>query len=90
MPLVGTMASGIPYLGAPFAAVLTRRYQRYRPYIAWVGWPLCILGLAVGSFADSLGALIVTQGIMYGGESFFFLFGLFAALPFSIRLLFYR
>ena len=28
IPLVGTMASGIPYLGSPFMAVLVRRYQR--------------------------------------------------------------
>ncbi|KAL9578852.1 MAG: hypothetical protein Q9212_005459 [Teloschistes hypoglaucus] len=64
--LVGTMASGIPYLGAPFMATFVRRYQRYRYTIIWVGWPLCILGLVAGSFADSVGALIVTQGVMYG------------------------
>ncbi|KAL8638176.1 MAG: hypothetical protein Q9228_004643 [Teloschistes exilis] len=64
--LVGTMASGIPYLGAPFMAAFVRRYQRYRYTIIWVGWPLCILGLIAGSFADSVGALIVTQGVMYG------------------------
>lgn len=28
--------------------------------------PLCILGLVAGSFAQTLGALIFTQGIMYG------------------------
>ena len=28
--------------------------------------PLCLLGLVAGSFAQSLGALIFTQGIMYG------------------------
>ncbi|KAL8627222.1 hypothetical protein Q9189_007072 [Teloschistes chrysophthalmus] len=60
------MASGIPYLGAPFMAAFVRRYQRYRYTIIWVGWPLCILGLVAGSFADSVGALIVTQGVMYG------------------------
>ena len=31
-----------------------------------VGWPLCILGLVAGSFADRLGTLILTQGVMYG------------------------
>lgn len=64
------MASGIPYLGAPFMAAFVRRYQRYRYTIIWVGWPLCILGLVAGSFADSVGALIVTQGVMYGCESY--------------------
>lgn len=28
--------------------------------------PICLLGLVAGSFARSLGALIVTQGLMYG------------------------
>lgn len=67
IPLVGTMASGIPYLGAPFMAILVRRYQLYRRQIIWMGWPLCIIGLVASSFANSLGALIVSQGIMYGG-----------------------
>jgi predicted MFS family arabinose efflux permease len=31
-----------------------------------VGWPLCIAGLVAGSFADRLGTLILTQGVMYG------------------------
>ncbi|KAL8660020.1 MAG: hypothetical protein Q9202_006846 [Teloschistes flavicans] len=67
--LVGTMASGIPYLGAPFMAAFVRHYQRYRYAIIWVGWPLCILGLVAGSFANSVGALIVTQGVMYGSRN---------------------
>ena len=62
------MASGIPYLAAPLMAVIVRRYQRYRWQIIWIGWPLCIAGLVASSFADSLGALIMSQGIMYGGE----------------------
>ncbi|KAI4193695.1 MAG: hypothetical protein LQ348_002799 [Seirophora lacunosa] len=64
--IVGTMASGIPYLGAPFMAVFVRRYQRYRNQMIWAGWPLCIAALVAGSFANTIGALIVTQGIMYG------------------------
>lgn len=31
-----------------------------------VGWPLCIVGLVAGSFANSLGTLILTQGVLYG------------------------
>lgn len=68
IPVVGTMASGIPYLGGPIMAFFVRRYQHNRSYIIWIGWPLCILGLIAGSFANSLGPLIFTQGIMYGGE----------------------
>ena len=68
IPVVGTMASGIPYLGGPVMAFFIRRYQHYRLHIIWIGWPLCILGLVAGSFANSLGPLIFTQGIMYGSE----------------------
>ena len=50
-------------------AVFVRRYQRYRLTIIWVGWPLCILGLIAGSFANTLSTLIVTQGVMYGSKS---------------------
>ncbi|KAI4146310.1 MAG: hypothetical protein LQ341_002130, partial [Variospora aurantia] len=32
----------------------------------WLGWPFCIAGLIAGSFANTIGALIMTQGIMYG------------------------
>lgn len=67
--IVGTMASGIPYLCAPFMAVFVRRCQRYRSQMIWLGWPLCIAGLVAGSFVNTIGALIVTQGIMYGSES---------------------
>lgn len=68
IPVVGTLASGIPYLGGPVMVYLIRRYQNYRFQIIWIGWPVCILGLIAGSFANSLGPLIFTQGIMYGSE----------------------
>ena len=66
--IVGTMASGVPYLGAPFMAAFVRRYQRYRTLMICLGWPLCIGALVAGSFASTVGLLIMTQGIMYGGE----------------------
>lgn len=60
------MTSGVPYLGAPFMALLVRRYQRYRQYMIWIGWPLCVVGLLASSFSSSVEALIVTQGLIYG------------------------
>ncbi|KAF1917386.1 major facilitator superfamily domain-containing protein [Ampelomyces quisqualis] len=63
---IGTTASGISYLGAPLSTPLIRRYSRYRTHMILVGWPLCILGLVAGSFANSLGTLLLTQGVMYG------------------------
>ena len=68
IPVVGTLASGIPYLGGPLITLLVRRFQRYRILIVWVGYVICILGLFLGSFADSIGTLILTQGILYGSK----------------------
>jgi MFS family permease len=60
------MAQGLCYLGAPFSAIITKRFPRYqRPQILF-GWFLCILGLLTASFANSVGSLIATQGVVYG------------------------
>ena len=48
--------------------LLVRRFQRSRILIVWIGYTICIIGLVFGSFADGIGTLILTQGIMYGGE----------------------
>lgn len=66
IPVIGTLAQGVYYLGAPAAAAITRRYPQHQRLIILLGWPLCILGLLTASFADSVAALIVTQGLMYG------------------------
>lgn len=64
--IVGTTASGISYLGAPIVTPFIRRWSKYRTHMILVGWPLCIISLIAGSFADKLGTLILTQGVMYG------------------------
>lgn len=64
--IVGTTASGVSYLGAPLITPLIRRWLKYRTQMILVGWPLCIGGLIAGSFAERLGTLIFTQGVMYG------------------------
>lgn len=64
--VIGTTASGISYLGAPLAMPLVRRWANYRTQMILVGWPLCIVGLVAGSFADRLPTLVLTQGVMYG------------------------
>lgn len=64
--IVGTTASGISYLGAPLVIPLIRRWSAYRTHMILVGWPLCIIALLAGSFANSLGTLILTQGVLYG------------------------
>lgn len=64
--VIGTLAQGLYYLGAPFAAALTKRFPQYRKHQILLGWPLCILGLLCASFANSVPALIATQGLLYG------------------------
>ncbi|KEQ92819.1 hypothetical protein AUEXF2481DRAFT_42503 [Aureobasidium subglaciale EXF-2481] len=64
--VVGTVASGLGYLGAPVSMLCLQRFGRWRREMIWVGWPICILGLVAGSFASSLEALILSQGVAYG------------------------
>ncbi|KAJ0417163.1 major facilitator superfamily domain-containing protein [Aspergillus carlsbadensis] len=64
--VVGTIASGFGYLGAPVIMPFIQRYQRWRQQMIWIGWPICIVGLVLGSFASTLEVLILTQGVAYG------------------------
>ncbi|EXJ92425.1 hypothetical protein A1O3_00976 [Capronia epimyces CBS 606.96] len=66
IPVVGTIASGLGYLGAPVVMPFIQRHQRWQRQMIWVGWPICIAGLVLGSFASSLEVLILTQGVAYG------------------------
>ncbi|TVY28864.1 Fujikurins efflux protein [Lachnellula hyalina] len=64
--LIGTIAQGACYLGAPASAALAKRFPKFQRQQIWLGWPLCILGLVAGSFTTTLPGLIATQGVMYG------------------------
>ncbi|XWW92963.1 hypothetical protein V2A60_000891 [Cordyceps javanica] len=64
--VVGTIASGLGYIGAPVVMPLIQRNQRWLRPMIWTGWPVCILSLVAGSFATTLEALILTQGVAYG------------------------
>ncbi|KAI1456632.1 MFS general substrate transporter [Annulohypoxylon moriforme] len=64
--LIGTLAQGLANLGAPFSAMLTKRFPKYQRQQIWIGWPFCIFGLIGASFSNSVGGLIGTQGVMYG------------------------
>ncbi|KIW13339.1 hypothetical protein PV08_08527 [Exophiala spinifera] len=64
--VVGTVASGISYMGAPLIIPLLKRLGRYRTSIIWVGWSMCIVGVLASSFARNLPTIIFTQGVMYG------------------------
>ncbi|KAI1205872.1 MFS general substrate transporter [Annulohypoxylon truncatum] len=64
--LIGTLAQGLASLGAPFSAMLTKRFPKYQQHLIWIGWPVTIGGLVAASFSTSVGGLIGTQGVMYG------------------------
>ncbi|OAP61505.1 hypothetical protein AYL99_03708 [Fonsecaea erecta] len=64
--VIGTIASGMSYMGAPLIIPVLRRYAKYRRQMICFGWTLCILGILCGSFARTVGSLIFTQGLMYG------------------------
>ncbi|OAA59575.1 Major facilitator superfamily domain, general substrate transporter [Niveomyces insectorum RCEF 264] len=66
IPLIGTLAQGLYYLGAPFSAFLATKYPKYQRRQIWAGWPLCIAGLVAASFTTSVHGLIGTQGLLYG------------------------
>jgi hypothetical protein len=64
--LIGTVAQGIGYLGAPASMALTKQFPKYQRHFIWVGWVLCIVALGTGSLTTRLGGLVATQGLMYG------------------------
>lgn len=64
--VIGTVASGMSYMAAPIMIAVIKRFKRYRRLMIYVGWPICLLALVAGSFATTLGGLVVTQGVMYG------------------------
>ncbi|KAK3631437.1 hypothetical protein LTR22_021077 [Elasticomyces elasticus] len=66
IPLIGTMAAGVAYLGMPFVNVFAVRWPRYRWAMCVVGWVLSLMGLVAASFANAVWQLVVLQGFVYG------------------------
>ncbi|ETN38273.1 uncharacterized protein HMPREF1541_06304 [Cyphellophora europaea CBS 101466] len=64
--VIGTVASGISYMGAPIIIPFLKRAHNHRTKMIWGGWALAIIGVLGSSFSKSLGAIIFTQGVMYG------------------------
>ncbi len=64
--LIGTIAQGLTYLGAPISASDTKRFPKYQRQQIWVGWPLYVLGLIAGYFTSTIYGLILTQGLICG------------------------
>ncbi|KAF2404724.1 MFS general substrate transporter [Trichodelitschia bisporula] len=66
IPVIGTLATGIPFLGAPFITPLMGRWHNYRRQMIWAGWLTCAGSLLAASFATKPWHLVVTQGVAYG------------------------
>lgn len=64
--LIGTISQGLCYVGAPLSAAITKRWPKHQRHLIWLGWPLCILSLALGSLTTEISILVLTQGVMYG------------------------
>jgi hypothetical protein len=64
--IIGTVAQGLVYLGAPASTALTKRFPQHQRHFIWVGWSFCIVALGTGSLTTQLGGLVATQGLMYG------------------------
>ncbi|KAL0939665.1 monocarboxylate transporter [Colletotrichum truncatum] len=64
--VVGTLATSIYFIGAPFVTPVVKRYQRWQTHMIGVGSILCVVALVAASFATSVSGLVATQGVMYG------------------------
>ncbi|KAG7007423.1 hypothetical protein G7Y79_00010g029240 [Physcia stellaris] len=65
IPVIGTLATGMFYLGAPVMTPLIRRWPQWQKQMIWIGWAMTILSLVAASFAKSVGFLIAFQGVTY-------------------------
>ncbi|KAK2612603.1 hypothetical protein QQS21_001375 [Conoideocrella luteorostrata] len=65
IPVIGTCAMGIMYLDIPLVMSIQRMYPRFSRWSPTIGLFLMSLSLAVSSFSQNVGHLIVTQGVLY-------------------------
>lgn len=63
---IGTLATGLPFLGAPLITPLATYFPKYRQQMIYIGWAICTLGLLGASFATEVWHLILAQGVIYG------------------------
>lgn len=63
---ISTTASGIMYLSSTLVAIALKRWPHIRRPSGVIGLGVMILALLGASFSNTTGALIVTQGVLYG------------------------
>ena len=66
IPTIGTLATGVSYLGMPFANPIALRWPQHRRKMCATGWALCLVGLVAASFATQAWQLLFFQGLVYG------------------------
>ncbi|KAG9015709.1 hypothetical protein FRB90_004374, partial [Tulasnella sp. 427] len=72
LPIVGTLSSGIIYVGGMFIIPLMIRYPGQKRNMTVGGLVLCVLGLVGAGFSTRPAHLVLTQGIIYAlGGNFF-------------------
>ena len=71
---IGTTATGMMYFAAPFVYSVLRKWPRFRHASTYVGFGILLAALIAASFAQTVGQLIATQGVMYsiGGALHYF------------------
>lgn len=63
---VGTLATGLSFLGVPFASLVAMRWPALRWRMGVVGWGVCVGALAAASLATGVGGLLWFQGLAFG------------------------
>ena len=63
---IGTLATGVSYLGMPFANSVAIKWPQHRRKMCSVGWFLCVGALAAASLATGVRQLLLFQGLLYG------------------------
>lgn len=66
IPTIGTLATGVSYLGMPFTNAIILRWPQYQRHMCFIGWLLCLIGLVGASFATEVWHLLFFQGFVYG------------------------
>lgn len=71
---IGTTATGMMYFLAPVVYTVLRMYPTWRRASTFLGFAVMLAALVAASFAESVGMLVGTQGVMYavGGALHYF------------------
>lgn len=66
VPTIGTLATGVSYLGMPFTNPVALKWPQHRKKMCVFGWLLCLVGLLGASLATQVWQLLLFQGLLYG------------------------